>query len=106
DAAQSYRRLKATFPKSAEARTVSVALGQLELDRLGQPAAARRSFQSYLDLGGGALSQEARYGKVRAARALGDDAAELAAIREYLRAHPNGVNAPALARRARELGAE
>jgi outer membrane protein assembly factor BamD (BamD/ComL family) len=103
-AASSYRRLRQLHPKSSEARTVAVALGQLELDRLGQPQAAKNSFQNYLDAGGGALSQEARYGKLRALRALGERSAEREAIHQYLALYPASANAPALERRKSALG--
>jgi outer membrane protein assembly factor BamD (BamD/ComL family) len=58
-AAVTYRQLRRSHPGSAQAKTVLVALGQLQLDRPGQPAAAKQSFSAYLSAGGGALSQEA-----------------------------------------------
>jgi hypothetical protein len=102
-AAAAYRELRRVHPNSAEAKTVLVALGQLQLDRLGQPAAAKRSFSAYLAAGGGALSQEARFGKIRALRKLGAKTAEATAIREFLDRHPDGLDAAALRRRLAEL---
>ncbi len=103
DAANKYRRLRASYPRSTESHTVLVALGQLELDRLGQPARAFGSFNAYLTAPG-ALSQEARYGKIRASKALGNTAAERAAIEEYLKRHPRSMEAASLKRRLAELG--
>lgn len=103
EAAAGYQRLRENYPKSPESHTVLVALGQLQLDRLGQPAQALRSFNAYLRAGG-ALSQEARYGKIRASKALGNKAAEQAAIHEYLKRHPGSMEAASLKRRLAELG--
>lgn len=104
EAAASYRRLRQLHPGSAEAHTVLVALGQLQLDRLGDPRAASRSFSAYL-AGGGALSQEAHYGKIRALRALGARPEERAAIEQYLARHPSGEDAPSLRKRLIRLQA-
>lgn len=102
-AAAAYQRLRTVYPKSPESHTVSVALGQLQLDRLGQPRQALRSFEAYLKAGGGGLAQEARYGSLRALRALGDRPAEAQAIRAYLRQYPKSVDAERLRRRLAEL---
>ncbi len=102
-AAATYRKLRSAYPGSAEAKTVLVALGHLQLDRLGQPSAAKRSFSTYLSAGGGALSQEARHGKIRALRQLGANRAEAAAIREYLAKHPSGLDVARLTARLEEL---
>jgi hypothetical protein len=97
-----YQKLRQTHPAIPESHTVLVALGQLQLDRLGQPAQAIASFNQYLGSGGG-LAQEARFGKIRALRVLGDRAAERAAIREYLQHYPRGVDATSLKRRLAQL---
>jgi hypothetical protein len=49
------------------------------------------------------LSQEARYGKIRASKALANDAGERAAIREYLQYHPGSVEAVRLRQRLEQL---
>ena len=102
-AVAAYQRLRSLQPKSAESHTVLVALGQIQLDRLAQPRQALRSFEAYLKAGGGGLAQEARFGSVRALRALGDRSAEARAIRDYLRHHPKSVDAARLERRLTEL---
>ncbi|HEY6727194.1 MAG TPA: PEGA domain-containing protein [Polyangiaceae bacterium] len=102
-AAAAYQRLRSAHPQSPESHTVLVALGQLQLDRLGQPRQALRSFDAYLKAGGGGLAREARFSSIRAQRALGDRHAEARAIRGYLRQYPQGVDAARLTRRLTEL---
>ncbi len=101
-AVAAYQRLRQSYPKSPESHTVLVALGQLELDRLGQPASALASFDRYLAYGGG-LTQEARFGRIRALRALGRVDSEAQAIREYLRHYPASADAGSLKRRLARL---
>jgi hypothetical protein len=97
-----YEQLRSTHPASAEARTVLVTMGKLELD-LRHPDRALARFESYLQ-NGGALAPEALAGKARALRALGRSREERQAIRSYLMAHPDGFDAPLFAKRLRELG--
>lgn len=97
-----YEQLRATYPASAEARTVLVTMGKLELD-VGRPDRALRRFDAYLR-NGGTLVPEALAGKARALRALGRDQEERRAIQQYLAAHPEGFEAPLFAKRLRELG--
>jgi hypothetical protein len=101
-AAAAYRELAKRFPRSAEAHTVLVALGDIERLRLANPAAALRAYDAYLRVGG-PLAQEARSGKVRALRALGKAVEERAALRAYLQAHPRGVEAQAFRERLEAL---
>lgn len=96
-----YQRLLAQYPKSAEAATVVVTVGQLELDQRA-PARALSAFDGYLKRGG-PLAPEALAGKIRALRALGKSAQERAAIEQYLVSYPNGFEAPALRRRLEAL---
>jgi tetratricopeptide (TPR) repeat protein len=98
-----YRKLRRLHPKSPESHTVLVALGQLELDRLGQPAQALGFFNRYLRFGGG-LAQEAAFGKVRALRALGNVQLEGKAIEAYVARYPGSADARALRRRLADLG--
>ncbi len=102
-AVESYRSLRRHYPESAEAHTVLVTLGQIELNRLGQPAQALRSFSAYLRTGG-PLAQEASQGRIRALQALGHRSRERAAIRSYLRRYGDSLNAPRLRHRLEELG--
>ena len=95
DAARAYRRLLAEHPTSAEAHTARVALGQLELSSLAEPAAALGHFTEYLRRGG-PLEQEARYGQVRALAALGRAAEEKQAIVTFLAKYPKALQSAAL----------
>lgn len=94
-AAERYRRLVTLHPKSVEARSALVSLGQLELDELQQPRAALRHFEKYLRHPG-PLAEEAAYGRIRALRSLGRREAELDAIDQFLRAHTESGYAGAL----------
>ena len=97
-----YEQLRSAHPASAEARTVLVTMGKLELD-LGRPDRALGRFEAYLR-DGGALAPEALAGKARALRALRRGPEERRAIQQYLAAHPGGFDAPLFAKRLRELG--
>jgi hypothetical protein len=97
-----YEQLRATYPASAEARTVLVTMGKLELD-LGRSDRALRRFDTYLREGG-TLVREALAGKARALRALGRDRDERRAIQQYLAAHPDGFETPLFTKRLGELG--
>jgi len=96
-----YERLRATYPASAEARTVLVTIGKLELD-LKQPGRALASFDAYLTAPG-PLSPEALAGKIRALRALGRTGEERRAIETYLSRHPDGFESPLLRQRLEVL---
>jgi hypothetical protein len=97
-----YEQLRATYPASAEARTVLVTMGKLELD-LGRSQRALARFEAYLR-DGGPLVPEALAGRARAFRALGRGPEERRAIQQYLAAHPGGFEAPLFAKRLKELG--
>ena len=97
-----YEQLRVAYPASAEARTVLVTMGKLELD-LGRPERALSRFDAYLR-DGGALAPEALAGKARALRALGRSREERRVIEQYLAAHPDGFQAPLFVKRLRELG--
>jgi hypothetical protein len=97
-----YEQLRATYPASAEARTVLVTMGKLELD-LGRSQRALGRFEAYLR-DGGTLVPEALAGKARALRALRRAPEERRAIQQYLAAHPGGFEAPLFAKRLSELG--
>jgi hypothetical protein len=97
-----YEQLRSTYPSSAEARTVLVTMGKLELD-LGHPGRALDRFEGYLR-GGGPLAPEALAGKARALRALGRTGEERRAIQQYLEAHRDGFETPLFTKRLSELG--
>jgi hypothetical protein len=100
-ALSAYARVRSAFPASAEARTVLVTMGKLQLE-LGQPGPALSSFEAYLGAPG-ALTPEALGGKASALRALGNGARERAAIEEYLRRFPKGFLAPKFEQRLQSL---
>jgi tetratricopeptide (TPR) repeat protein len=101
DAASTYRKLLASYPRSDQARAALVSLGELELTQLGNADAALASFDAYLRAGG-ALSQEARYGRIRALRKLARRSEEKAAIEAFLLDYPRSVQAAALRARLAE----
>ena len=105
DAAQAYQRLQATYPASGEARASLLSLGDLQLGSLGDATGALRSFDAYLQ-GGGALAEEASYGRIRALRALGRTDDERASIAAFLLAYPSSVETQALVARRNDIGSK
>lgn len=103
-AAGKYAELVRAHPSSPEARSSLLSLAELELEHLGNAAAALEYADKYLASGGGPLAPEARETRVRALRSLGRRADERAAIAEYLQAYPDSLRAPALGKRLSELG--
>lgn len=95
EAASVYRRLVAEQGGTPEAGTALVSLGELELSHLGAPAAALRSFESYLKRGG-PLAPEAHYGQIRALRKLGRHDEERAAIDRFVQSYPKSAQAAQL----------
>jgi hypothetical protein len=96
DAASTYRRLLRDHPRSSEAHTALVSLGDLLLDRLGEPAQAARFYLRYVREGAGALAPEARWGIVRARRQQGDTRGEREAIEDFVAHHPDDARAAGL----------
>jgi hypothetical protein len=96
-----YEALRRAHPRSHEARTVLVTMGQLELE-LGHPARALVHFDRYLEAGG-TLAPEALAGKIAALRTLGRVAGERQAIDRYLSRYPQGFLAPKLRERLNSL---
>lgn len=86
-AAEVYRKLHTESPQSPSGRAALVSLGELLLT-LGDPQGALNAFDAYL-VGAGALSQEATFGRVRALRALHQNAEEQRAIQRFLAAYPD-----------------
>ncbi len=95
EAGAAYEALLREYPGSVAARAALVSLAELQLSRLGQPARALRSFETYLSQGG-PLRQEARYGRIRALRRLGRAADARAATELFLRDYPGSPQAEAL----------
>ncbi len=92
-----YQRLMRRYPASGEARLAQLSLAQLQLAQ-GNARAALGGFDAYLR-SGGALSQEAHYGKIQALRILGRQVEERAEIRRFLANYPQSLHAAALKRR-------
>jgi hypothetical protein len=102
-AASVYRRIHQASPTSAVGGTALVSLGELSLSSLGDPAGALAAFETYL-VRGGALSQEAAFGKARALRALRRTAEERRAIEHFLARYPDAAQSKVLRRRLSALG--
>lgn len=101
-AAAAYRSLVARYPGSAEARAASMSLGRMALAG-GRAEQALAEFDRYLASGGGAMSIEARAGRIAALRALGRTADEKAAIIDFLARHGGSVQGERLRGRLEEL---
>ncbi len=102
--ARSYEELIRLYPSSDEARVSLVSLGEIQLEKLGKPAVALKSFNKYLRTAGkGVLAQEALYGKANAHRALGQKQAERDALRRFLERFPSAIQNPRVRRRLQEL---
>jgi hypothetical protein len=93
EAVQAYGALRRAHPGSAEAHAANVSIGQLQLRR-GKVSAGLSAFDRYLSRGGGALAEEARWGRVEALQRLGKKGARDRAIDRLLAEHPHSVYAP------------
>lgn len=99
-AARAYERLISAYPAAAAAKTALVSVGQLYLES-GRPKPALRAFDRYLAKGGGPLTEEALYGRIRALGSLKRTRAQHAAIESFLERYPSSSYAPSLRRRHR-----
>ena len=98
-----YLALDRRFPESPEAPVALVSAGDL-LSRLGEPAAALRAFDRYLERrADGALAPEALFGRARTFRQLGRRQDEVDAWRRLLHAFPGSVYESAGRQRLGEL---
>jgi hypothetical protein len=103
-AMQTYEKTLRTFPGRAEAYSATVAAGVLRLDQLGDPKGALALFTSAVRARPrGPLAEEARWGAIQSHRALGDRAAEMAALQEFVTLHPQSLLAWRALARMREL---
>jgi ferric-dicitrate binding protein FerR (iron transport regulator) len=96
-AALAYESLIRSYPESGEGRASLVSLGELSLSQLGAPHRALSHFERYL-AGGGSLSQEAGYGRIRALRALGREEEARAWGRKFVEKYPDSAQAVSLRR--------
>lgn len=105
EAANLYGKLIDTYPGSNEATISLVSLGEIRLEKLGDPHAALMLFSRYLKDGKqGALTPEALFGKARAERALGRTAEEKETLRTILKRFPKAVQSAEAHKRLSELG--
>lgn len=102
-AAEIYRKIYALNPRATSGLAALVSLGEVLLSSLGDPAAALDAFEAYLNHGG-ALAQEAAYGKARALRALDRTTEEKAAIVRFLSRYPDAPQSRVLRHRLTVLG--
>jgi ferric-dicitrate binding protein FerR (iron transport regulator) len=102
-AAEVYRKIHEANAGSAVGGTALVSLGELSLSSLGDAAGALAAFDAYLTTGG-ALSQEAAFGRARALRALNRTADERLAIEQFLVRYPDGAQSRALRQRLDAMG--
>jgi hypothetical protein len=78
-----------------------ISLGELELGKRQNPVAALEAFSAYLRVGG-TLEREARYGRIRALRAVGRDGEADAESATFLRDCPASTQSATLRRRVHE----
>jgi hypothetical protein len=102
-AAEVYRQIYEAGPGSAAGGAALVSLGEISLSSLNDPRAALAAFDAYLALGG-ALSQEAAFGRIRALRALGRTADERTAIERFVARYPKVPQSRVLRERLHTLG--
>jgi hypothetical protein len=94
-ALHAYRALFRSHGQSREALAARVAYAEILLARGVDPADALVCFDYYLTRGG-PLEKEARFGRIRALRALEREVEERAATQDFLRRFPEGPIADAL----------
>jgi hypothetical protein len=100
-----YARVARGRNAALAAQTALVASASLHLEHLGDPAGAARRFRAALAAGPrDTLAEDARWGLVEAARALGDAAGERRALDDFLAHHAGSALAPRARARRVELG--
>jgi tetratricopeptide (TPR) repeat protein len=104
EAAATYRKVIDLGPDSAEAYPADVALGNLELQQNRPLPALARYEHALAKHPGGALSEEARWGKARALRAAGRTAEERAALEDFRKRHPDSPLVSVAMQRLAEIG--
>jgi TolA-binding protein len=102
DAAATYRRLIARYPRSVEARESVELLGRMLLDD-GATLEALRCFDAYASAPGG-LAAEAMLGRALALQRLGREDDERAAWLALIDAYPDSLHADRARRRLAALG--
>jgi len=104
EAAGAYQALIGQHPQSAEAHVAQVSLGALQLERLGDPAAAVDSFEAYLDSQpDGVLAQEASFQRAVALQEAGRQEEAVTALEQFLTVYPTSLSAPLARQRLEEI---
>lgn len=104
EAAQTYCSVSDRYPKTLSSYVAQVAAASIELEHLSHPAKARRLFERALkEHPEGALDLEARQGLATALRDLGQEKAEIEALRRLIDVHPASPAAKRAASRLAEL---
>lgn len=103
EAERAYAKLASQFAGSAQGSVAALAAASLRLEQLKDPRGALRLYQSALRAP--ALSAEAGLGVASCHRALGDRAAEAAALRRLLATHPDSLFRERAERRLAALAA-
>ena len=98
DAIALYRQLQRLYPRSPEAKLSHLSLANLLLAENDRAERALPQFEAYL-ASGGALEEEALYGRAQALQKLARPRAEQAAWRTLLSRFPDSVYAPQARRR-------
>jgi tetratricopeptide (TPR) repeat protein len=96
-----YREVATNFPSAPEAYVASMAAAALRLEHLGDPAGALGLYRSLAR--GGSLGVEAMFGIARCHRALGEAAAEKAALEAVVSAYPTSLQADRARQRLGEI---
>jgi len=99
-----YRDIAVRYPQTQEATVAQLVAAELRLDHLGDPAGALQRYQAVPR--SNALGVEALFGISRSYRALGDRAAEAAALRSLLESYPASLQADGARGRLKQLAAE
>lgn len=89
EAERAYAQVATSFTGSAQGPVAALAAASLRLEHLSDPRGALRLYRSALKAP--SLSAEAELGVADCYRALGDRAAEIAALRRVTSAHPEAV---------------
>lgn len=98
-----YQALRREFPTSSQALLAAVSAADLQLG-LGEPAAALAAYEAYLTRSpGGALTEEALFGRARCLGRLGHTSAERRAWEELVLHYPRSAYRPSADRRLQEL---
>jgi TolA-binding protein len=99
-----YRDVVRLYPRSAEAQTCFVLMGNVQLKQVRNYAAALKSYKSYLTRSpDGSLAEEADWGVAVAYRKLGQREQERAALTRFAKRHPGSPFAPVVEERLIEI---